>query len=102
MIYKIIYRDDDAIHESIVSAESEFQALLLVKKENPIDVKFDVNEVTEITGNGILSSKTIKRFKKPGELIYRPGAAVEHFEREKQSDSYKKYVKNLKKMIEEL
>lgn len=65
MIYKIIYRNDIGVYECIVAAESEFEALLLVKKENPIDGKFDVKEVTEITGSGVLSTKTIKIFKRP-------------------------------------
>jgi hypothetical protein len=30
---------------------------------------------------------------------YNPGAAVQHFEKEKQSESYKKYVENLKKVV---
>lgn len=102
MIYKIIYRTDSGIYESIIAAKSEFEALLMVKKENPIDGKFDVKEVTELPGNGILSSKTIKSFKRPQEQSYDPGSAYEHFKKEQKTDSYKKFVEDLKKMIDNL
>lgn len=102
MIFKIIYRNDTGIHESIVVADSEFEGLLLVKKENPIDGKFDVKETTEITGSGVLSTKTIKVFKRPGEPSFDPGSAYEHFKKEKNSSSYNRYVENLRKLIDEL
>lgn len=102
MFFKITYRNDIGVYESIVSAESEFEALLMVKKENPIDGKFDVKEVIEVSGSGILSSKTIKTFKRPQEQSFNPGSAYEHFLKEKESNSYNKYVADLRKLMNEL
>ncbi|MCM3323291.1 hypothetical protein [Cytobacillus kochii] len=102
MIYKIVYRNDTGVQECIVGAESELEALLLVKKENPIDGKFDVKEVIEISGSGIFSAKTIKSFKRPQEQSYDPRSAYEHFKQEKNSSSYNRYVENLRKLLDEL
>lgn len=102
MIFKITVRNEVGLHEYIVNCGSELEALLLVKKENPVDGKFDVKEVTVITGSGVLSTKTIKIFKRPGELNFDPGSAYEHFKQEKSSASYNRYVENLRKLIDEL
>ncbi|MCM3005683.1 hypothetical protein [Priestia koreensis] len=102
MIFKIIYRNDIGVYESIVAAESELEALLIVKKENPIDGKFDIKEIMEVSGSGILSTKTIKSFKRPQEQSFDPRSAYEHFKQEKNSTSYNRYVENLRKLIDEL
>ncbi|SHR09757.1 Uncharacterised protein [Mycobacteroides abscessus subsp. abscessus] len=102
MIYKIIYRNDTGVHECIVKEQSELHALLRIKKEkSAVGDKFDVKEVTEITGSGVLSTKTIKIFKRPGEMSFDPGSAYEHFKQEKNSTSYNRYVENLRKLIDE-
>ncbi len=102
MIFKITIRDDYGVQEYIVGAASELEALFLVKKEKNVGDKFDVKEVIEINGSGILSSKTIKSFKRPQEQSFDPRSAYEHFKQEKNSTSYKRYVENLRKLIDEL
>jgi len=65
MVYRVVYRNDKGIFEAIVVADSDLEAMLIVKKEKPIDEKFIVKEIIEITKNGIVSTETIKLFTGP-------------------------------------
>ncbi|MGM0846917.1 MAG: hypothetical protein ACQEUT_18315 [Bacillota bacterium] len=65
MIFRITYRDDSGIHESIVVESTEWEALLKIKKEIPINSKFDVREIKQVNEAGVVSTKTIKKFKRP-------------------------------------